>query len=79
MLISIPSMFGQKGEKWHEEAVCRCRIAVIGGISVERLAADVTPKYLVNHKGDWICVDADSVQAHLNHGDTTDWIVCGSR
>lgn len=34
-------------------------------------------KYLVNHKGDWICVDFESVDTHVDqHGDSTDWEEC---
>jgi hypothetical protein len=38
--------------------------------------ADPTPKYWVDHKGNWICVDGDSVSAHVGHGDLTYYEVC---
>jgi hypothetical protein len=35
-----------------------------------------TPKYIVYHKGDTICVDDDSLDGHLGHGDVTFYEEC---
>ncbi len=43
-------------------------LAVLGG-AVAQARAD---KYTVYHKDrEWICVDSDSLDGHLVHGDTT--------
>jgi hypothetical protein len=50
-------------------------IAVLFAGSAATISAEAY-KVLVNHKGDWICVDNDSVDAHENHGDSTYWESC---
>jgi hypothetical protein len=47
--------------------------ALVGGVAGV-VRADT--KYLVNHKGDWICVDDDSLGGHLGHGDYTLYEIC---
>lgn len=50
-------------------------VAILCSAGVGVLQADV--KYLVNHKGDWICIDNSSVATHLNqHGDFTFFETC---
>jgi len=49
-------------------------LAAIVGSAVGVVQADT--KYLVNHKGAWICVDNDSLGGHLGHGDYTDYEPC---
>ena len=50
--------------------------ALAGSVGFVALLQAAQPKYWVNHKGDLICVDESSVDAHLNHGDTTEYIPC---
>ena len=45
----------------------------VGGAAL--LVADGT-KYLIDHKGNSICVDDDSLDGHLGHGDTIIQLGC---
>ena len=42
-----------------------------------KVFADPTPKYTVDHKGNLICVDGESLGGHLGHGDEYYYEGCG--
>jgi hypothetical protein len=51
-------------------------MAVLFAGTAAKISAEAAYRVYVLHKGAWICVDDDSLDGHLKHGDYTEYQSC---